>query len=90
MEELELSKTVVKVTGKDNPQVKVDYPTGKLVEDKDLQIAYRIYEGRVEIKAHVQRVGGCTEPLEVKVRLRSVNDRLGVCVLPATVKVPVE
>jgi DsbC/DsbD-like thiol-disulfide interchange protein len=86
------NKTVVTVTGKEKLQdLKVEYPTGKLVEEKDLDLKYRIYEGTVEIKAHVQRAKGDTGPLQVSVRVRSDDNRgAGPCLLPATVQVPVE
>jgi uncharacterized protein len=81
-------QTVVTVTGKEKLQdVKVDYPAGKLVKEKDLDLEYRIYEGSVEIKAHVRRAKGDSGPLEVSARVHASG---GCCVLPATVKVPVE
>jgi hypothetical protein len=52
---------------------------------------YRIYEGRVEIKARLQRAKGEAGPLEVGVRIHAVpNNGVGCCLLPATVKVPVQ
>jgi DsbC/DsbD-like thiol-disulfide interchange protein len=82
-------KTVVRVTGKDRLLVKVNYPPGKLIEDKDIGIAFRFYEGKIEVKALVQPVDGQVGPLEVTVKIgKASNDR--VCLSPATVKVPVE
>jgi DsbC/DsbD-like thiol-disulfide interchange protein len=82
-------QTVVTVTGKEKLQdVKLDYPTGKVVKDADLKIEYKVYEGKVEIAAHVQRAKGDTGPLEVSVKIQACSDKN--CLLPATVKVPVE
>lgn len=82
-------QTVVTVSGKEKPQdVKVEYPAGKQIEDKDLKIKYRVYEDKVEIKAHVHRAKGDTGPLEVSVKLQACSDKS--CLQPATVKVPMK
>ena len=82
-------QTVVTVAGKEKPQdVKIEYPAGKVKEDKDLKITYKIYEDKVDIKAHVHRAKGDTGPLEVSVKLQTCSDKS--CLLPATVKVPVK
>src|SRR5262245_15872359 len=83
LEDLESSQTVVDVSGKNKPElVKVDYPKGKLV--KDVVGDYSIYEGKVTIKATVQRTKGDSEPLEVKVSFQACSDK--ACLVPATVK----
>lgn len=87
--DLESSQTTVTVTGKARPEsVKVDYPAGELVKDKVVG-DYKIYKGKVTIKATVQRAANDTEPLEVSVKFGACNKR-GVCLLPATVKVPLK
>jgi len=88
---LKPAQTVVTVTGKEKLQdVKVEYPEGKLVKEAELKMEYRVYEGKVEIKAQVQRARGDAGPLEVSVKLMACNDKKKTCLLPATVKVAVE
>lgn len=87
--DLRSSQTVVTVTGKEKlEQAKVDYPEGKIINDK-LVGNYRTYEGQVDIKATVQRAKGDTGPLEVSVRFMACHDK-GICLLPATVKLTVK
>jgi len=82
-------QTVLTVTGKEKPQdVKVEYPAGKTIKDADLKIEYKTYEDKVEIKALVQRAKGDNGPLEASVKIQACGDKN--CLLPATVKVPVE
>lgn len=84
-EDLANAQTVVKVAGKNKLEsVKVAYPKGKLKEDK-LAGDYVIYEGKVQIKAVVQRAAGDAEPLEVSVRFQACNEK-GTCLFPATVR----
>ncbi len=86
-EALEDSQVVVTVAGKEKPEaVKVEYPEGKLVKDAAAG-DYRIYEGKVAIKAQVRRARGDTSPLEVGIRVQACDDR--GCLLPATIKVQV-
>jgi len=84
-------QTVVTVTGKEKLQnVKVEYPAGKLIKDEVIG-EWRTYEGKVEIKAHVQRAKGDAGPLEVRVKILAVpNNGVGRCLLPATAKALVE
>ena len=49
---------------------------------------YSIYEGKVEIKATVQRAKGDIGPLEVKVKFQACSDVSKTCLVPATVKLP--
>jgi DsbC/DsbD-like thiol-disulfide interchange protein len=84
-EDLAGAQTVVMVKGKAKPaSVKIDYPAPQVVNDKVLG-KYGTYEGKVAIKATVQRADGDTGPLEVSVRFQACNDR-GSCLFPATVK----
>jgi thiol:disulfide interchange protein len=82
-EDLAAAQTIVKVAGKNKPEsVKVDYPKGKLKQDKFVG-DYVVYEGKVAIKAVVQRAAGDTEPIEVSVRFQACNEK-GVCLFPYT------
>jgi hypothetical protein len=47
-----------------------------------------VYEEKAEIKVVVQRAKGDTDPLELAVKLQACTDKK--CLLPATVKVPVQ
>jgi DsbC/DsbD-like thiol-disulfide interchange protein len=83
-ETLEAAQTVVNVTGKNKPaSVKVDYPKGHTVEDKVVG-KYTSYEGKIEIRATVERAPGDTEPLTVGVRFQACDKNS--CLFPATVK----
>jgi hypothetical protein len=65
--DLATGATVVTIGGKGKPQVvKIDYPAGTLIKDKDIG-DYRVYTGKVEIKAHIRRAKGDAEKLEVSV-----------------------
>jgi DsbC/DsbD-like thiol-disulfide interchange protein len=87
--DLRSSQTVITVTAKEKlNQVKVDYPVGKVVNDK-LVGNYRTYEGKVDIRATVQRARRDAGPLEVSVRFMACHEK-GVCLLPATVKLNVK
>ena len=88
LEDLVPVQTSVSVTAKMKPaEVKVEYPKGKVVEDPTLG-KYRIYEGKVVIKATVRRAADAAEPLEVTVKFQSCSAKQ--CLLPATkvLKVP--
>jgi DsbC/DsbD-like thiol-disulfide interchange protein len=61
---------------------KVTYPEGKLYKDSDGD--FRVYEGRVVIKAEVKRVKGDTGPLEFSIKVAACDDKN--CLIPATVK----
>lgn len=79
------AQTVVMVKGKTKPaSVKIDYPTPHIIKDKVLG-NYGTYDGKIAIKATVQRAEGDAGPLEVSVRFQACNDR-GSCLFPATVK----
>jgi DsbC/DsbD-like thiol-disulfide interchange protein len=87
-EDLAAAQTVVTVSGKTKPEkVTVAYPPGDLVKDKT-GLEYRTYEGKVEIKATVQRAAGNTEPLDVTVEFSACNDKS--CLQPAKVKLAVK
>src|SRR5262249_20382985 len=64
--------------------VKVDYPTGTEVVDKVVG-KYKVYRGKVTIKATVQRPKGDTGALELSVRLQACSKTS--CLLPGTIKV---
>jgi uncharacterized protein YyaL (SSP411 family) len=86
-EDLESVQTDVKLEPKNQlDEVKVEYPPGKVVDDKVLG-KYKIFEGQVEIKATIKRKAGDKSPLEVTAKFQSCNDKQ--CLLPATVKVKV-
>jgi len=87
-EDLKSNATVVSLTGKEKLQdMKVEYPPGKLKKDTIVG-DHKIYEDKVEIKVRVQRAKGDAGPLEATVRIHSCNN--DSCLLPGSVKVPVE
>ncbi len=86
--DLESAETIVTVKAKVRPkEVNVKFPEGILKEDKVVG-DYKIYEGKVEIKAEVTRAPGDTSPAEVTVQFQACHKK-GVCLLPAKVKVTV-
>src|SRR5262245_22576315 len=81
------AETSVSVTGKKELQaVKLTYPAGEVKKDKDVG-DYKIYTGKVTIKAEVQRAKGDTDPLEVTVKLQACNDKL--CLAPGKITLSV-
>lgn len=85
--DLRPSQTVVKFAKVSPENVKIAYPEGKLHEDKILG-DYKVYEGRVNIKAAVRRAAGDAGPLEVAITIQVCNEK--TCLLPATVKLAVK
>jgi DsbC/DsbD-like thiol-disulfide interchange protein len=86
--ELTSAQTTVKIAAKTAPKdVKVDFPKGKVKEDK-LVGNYLVYEDQVTIKAKVHRAEGDTSPLEVTVGFMACHAK-GVCLTPAKVKLTV-
>jgi DsbC/DsbD-like thiol-disulfide interchange protein len=82
------AQTVVTLAGKEKLQdVKIEYPAGKVNKDEFVG-DHKIYEDKVEIKAHVQRARNDSGPLEASVRIQSCDS--SKCLLLATVKVSVE
>jgi uncharacterized protein len=80
--------TEVTISAEKKPKkVAVDYPKGKLVKDPK-QGDYRVYEGKVTIKAVVERAKGDASPLDVKVKIQACNENS--CLFPATVKLAVK
>jgi thiol:disulfide interchange protein len=65
---------------------KVDYPAGTVKKDAVVG-DYKVYTGKVVIKAAVQRAKGETGPLELAIKLQACSGR--ACLFPATVKVAV-
>jgi DsbC/DsbD-like thiol-disulfide interchange protein len=85
-EDLTPVQTIVSLSAKDKlANVKIVYPAGKLHAEKEEK--YKIYEGKVTIKAQVKRASGDDSPLEVSVKLQACNDK--TCLFPATIKIPV-
>jgi hypothetical protein len=83
------NKTVVTVFAKGKQvDAKVDYPTGRVIKDKIVG-DYKVYDNKVDIKATIQRAQGDNGPLEISVRILACNEK-GICLLPATVKKPVQ
>lgn len=89
-EDLTPAQTVVSIASKGKPEgvkiEKIEYPTGKLEGDKDAK--YKIYEGKVVIKARVKRPSGNNDPLEVTIKLQACNDKS--CLVPSTIKKEVQ
>lgn len=86
--DLESTQTTVKfAAAKPVDVVELAYPKGKEKEDKVVG-DYAIYEGKVTVTARVKRTAGDTSPLEARVFLQSCSSR--GCLLPATVKVPIQ
>jgi hypothetical protein len=84
--ELAQAATAVTIAAKSKPKViKIDFPTGKLIKDKDIG-DYRVYADKVEIKAQVRRAKGDAEKLEVSVYFIAENYNAKSCLLPANVK----
>jgi DsbC/DsbD-like thiol-disulfide interchange protein len=77
--------TTVKVEGKKADEVKVDYPQGKLVKDKDVG-DYFTYEGDATIKVTVPRTKD-DSPLKLKLKFQACNEMN--CLPPATVELTV-
>ena len=83
-EDLLSNQVVVAVSSKNKLQdIKVEYPAGKLKKDKDFG-NYKIYEGKVTIKATVRRAKSDTEPLDVSVTIQACD--ASRCLAGATVK----
>lgn len=83
-EELGQAQTKITISAKTEPEsVKIDYPAGKLIMDAVVG-NYKVYEGKVTIKAKVKRSKGDSSPLEVSIKLQSCDDKR--CLEPATVK----
>ena len=82
-EDLANAQTVVSVTSKSKLEnVKVEYPAGKLQQDNGEK--FKIFEGKVTIKAHVKRSRDDNGPLEISIALQACNDK--TCLQPATIK----
>lgn len=85
-EDVASAQTEVSVVSRVKPEeVKIEYPVGKLHKDKFG--SYRVYEGKIAIKAHVKRAKGDNGPLEVSIKLQACDAR--TCLIPATVKLSV-
>jgi uncharacterized protein len=79
------AQTVVQIGAKVKPvSVKVAYPAGKVVVDA-VTGNYKVYDGKVEIKAQVKRAKDDTSALEISVKVQACDDKK--CLLPATIKI---
>src|SRR6516165_5796978 len=70
-EDLASAKTDVTITAKDKTEnVKIEYPKGKVIVDAAVG-NYKVYEGKIEIKATLKRAKGDDSPLEVNIKLQA-------------------
>ncbi len=84
-EDLANVQTVVSIAAKGKLEdVKISYPAGKQNANQNGEEKYRIYEGKVSIKAQIKRARGDNGPLEVTIKLQACNDK--TCLFPATIK----
>jgi DsbC/DsbD-like thiol-disulfide interchange protein len=84
-EDLDAGQVVVKVVG--NDAAMIEYPKGKLINDKYLG-KYKIYDDKIEIRATIDRKAGDTAPIELTVALQSCSDKAPmICLPPVTKKV---
>lgn len=86
------SETTVKVAGKSKAKLAVEYPKGKLTREKvaDEEIEYFTYEGKITIKATIQRAAGDKESMELAINFGACRSgKAGVCLKPSEVKVKV-
>ncbi|HEY7329857.1 MAG TPA: protein-disulfide reductase DsbD domain-containing protein [Gemmataceae bacterium] len=82
-EDLANAQTVVSVSSRSKLEnVKVEYPAGKLQQDNGEK--FKIFEGKVTIKAQVKRTRNDNSPLELSIVLQACNDK--TCLQPATIK----
>jgi hypothetical protein len=56
-------------------KVKIDYPAGKWIEDRELHLEWRISEGRVEVPITLWRDKGDDDLLEIGVRYCPLDNR---------------
>jgi len=85
--DFESNQTTVKITSKNKLEsVKVDYPAGELAKDKVVG-DYKIYKGKVMIKATVQRGKDDSGPLEVAIKVQACDEKS--CLQPGTIKLSV-
>jgi DsbC/DsbD-like thiol-disulfide interchange protein len=80
-------QTVMTVKAKRKPRsVKVTYPEGET--QRTGALVYKVYEGKVTLKAEIQRAKGDTSPLEVKISVQACTKSR--CLLPGEVKLTVK
>ena len=83
-EDLTSVQTVVSLSAKQKLEnVKIEYPDGKLHAEKEEK--YKIYEGKITIKATVKRAAGDDSPVEASIKVQACSDK--TCLFPATIKV---
>ena len=86
-EDLGDSQLVVKVVGSN--AAKIEYPSGKLVNDKFLG-KFKKYDEKIEVRAIVERKAGDNAPIHLTISLQSCSDSAPlICLPPAVVKVTV-
>lgn len=79
--------THITIESKVKPEeVKVDYPTGKVVKDSTVG-DYNVYEDKTEIKINVRRAKNDPGPLTISVQVQACSDKQ--CLLPSTIKLTV-
>jgi DsbC/DsbD-like thiol-disulfide interchange protein len=85
-EDMVSGQTDVTIASRVKPEeVKIEYPPGKLFKDKLGN--YKIYEGKIAIKARVKRAKGDTGPLEVRIKLQACDAKS--CLIPSIAKLSV-
>jgi uncharacterized protein len=77
------AQTTVKFPGK-TEVVKITYPAGKVIKESATGDTYKVYEGKVTIKAQVKRARDETGPLEYSLTLQACDDKR--CLARTTVK----
>jgi len=81
------TQTTVTITSKNKPEsVKIDYPAGEVMTLKEAG-EFKVYKGKVTIKATVQRAKGDSGSLEVEVKVYACDK--GSCLPPGTLKLSV-
>jgi DsbC/DsbD-like thiol-disulfide interchange protein len=86
-EMFEPTRTTVTITSKNKPEsLKIDYPPGEVMKLKEAG-EFKVYKGKVTIKATVQRARGDSEPLEVEVKVYACDK--DSCLPPGNIKLTV-
>lgn len=71
----------------DHPELKIDYPPGRLFKAPFAPQGIAVYEGRITLSGHLPQMP-TPSPFAASLRIQACNDR--VCLAPATVMVNVE
>ncbi len=86
-EDLTSNQTTLTVVSGKAKLTSIEYPKGKLKKDEIIG-DYYIYDGKITIKAVLQRTKGETGPIELGVKLMSCTSTR--CLQPGTVKLKLE